>query len=51
MERGGSVEKEWKTEKVKKRMDIPREPFLIVVRTLVIPMRFVDSEEHRPFHW
>ena len=35
---------------MKKRDDIPREPFLIDARTPAIPMKFVDSEEHRPFH-
>jgi hypothetical protein len=33
-----------------RRKDIPRELFLIDARTPVIPMKFVDSGGHRPFH-
>jgi hypothetical protein len=32
------------------REDIPREPFLIDAKKPVGPRKFVDSEEHRPFH-
>jgi hypothetical protein len=38
------------TVEVRKREDIPRELFLIDERKLVIPMKSVDSGEHRPFH-
>jgi hypothetical protein len=32
------------------REDIPLEPFLIDARMPAVPMKFVDSEERRPFH-